>query len=55
MSVLNLATPSGSVAVITAPMFVPAAEFSAMLRVAAASANVGGSLTSVTLMVTGTM
>ena len=51
---LYLVTPSGSVAVTTAPMAVPTAEFSAMARVAVSSANLGGSFTSVTLMVTGT-
>ena len=47
-------SPSGSVAATAAPMLVPAAEFSAMLRVVdVPSSKVGFSFTSVTLMVTG--
>ena len=45
---------SGSVADTTAPTFVPAVEFSAMLRLAVPDGKAGGSFTSVTLMVTGT-
>ena len=47
-------SPSTSLPVTTAPTLVPAAEFSAMLRAAVSSVNVGASFTSVTLMVTGT-
>ena len=47
-------SPSTSVASIAVPMFVPAAVFSAMARVALVpSVKVGGSLTFVILIVTG--